>query len=84
VTVCRPWKLNQEHHLIAALTCGRGGVDFVVGGRRRNVLEQLFSDGLRECLARLASSPMLVVHGEGDGARLGVSGCSVARNVPAR
>jgi hypothetical protein len=46
-----------RHRSIAALTRGIGGADLVVGRRRRNVLEQPRSDGLRERLARLASSP---------------------------
>ena len=49
---------RPRHRSIAALTRGIGGAGLVVlGGRRRNVFEQLFSDGPRERLARLASSP---------------------------
>jgi hypothetical protein len=48
---------RARHRSIAALTRGIGGAGLVVGERRRNELGQLLSDGLRERLARLASSP---------------------------
>ena len=48
---------RARHSSIAALTRGIGGAGLVVGERRRNELGQLLSDGLRERLARLASSP---------------------------
>jgi hypothetical protein len=48
---------RARHSSIAALTRGIGGAGLVVGERRGNELGQLLSDGLRERLARLASSP---------------------------